>query len=179
MADLTRSLPLRTSLGTCWSLLCTRQPATLVQLLSRVSLFVTLRTVARQAPLSVGFPRQEYWSGLPFPTPGYLPDPGVEPTFPASPTVGSSPPSHRECPGHHYSSLIKREQDRAIGFLRSSFGSSALISPSQCGRGWPSKHQEVRILGGQLEGWQPQLSVIFWFGARGPRLGVWVTGLWR
>ena len=32
-----------------------------------------------QAPLSVGFPRQEYWSGLPFPSPGDLPDPGIEP----------------------------------------------------------------------------------------------------
>ena len=34
---------------------------------------------ARQAPLSMGFPRQEYWSGLPFPSPGHLPDPGIEP----------------------------------------------------------------------------------------------------
>ena len=41
--------------------------------------FVTPRTVARQAPLSVGFSRQEYWSGLPFPSPGDLPDPGIEP----------------------------------------------------------------------------------------------------
>ena len=37
------------------------------------------QTVARQAPLSMGFPRQEYWSGLPFPSPGDLSDPGVEP----------------------------------------------------------------------------------------------------
>ena len=36
-------------------------------------------TVARQAPLSMGFSRQEYWGGLPFPTPGDLPDPGIEP----------------------------------------------------------------------------------------------------
>ena len=36
-------------------------------------------TVARQAPLSMGFSRQEYWSGLPFPSPGALPDPGIEP----------------------------------------------------------------------------------------------------
>ena len=41
-------------------------------------------TVAHQAPLSMGFPRQEYWSGLPFPSPGDLPDPGIKPTFPAS-----------------------------------------------------------------------------------------------
>ena len=40
-------------------------------------------TVARQAPKSMGFPRQEYWSELPFPSPGDLPDPGMEPTSPA------------------------------------------------------------------------------------------------
>ena len=40
-------------------------------------------TVARQAPLSMGFPRQEFWSGLPFPSPGELPDPGIEPESPA------------------------------------------------------------------------------------------------
>ena len=40
-------------------------------------------TVARQAPLSMGFSRQEYWSGLPFPSPGDLPEPGIEPTTPA------------------------------------------------------------------------------------------------
>ena len=37
-------------------------------------------TVACQAPLSMGFPRQEYWSGLPFPSPGDLPNPGIKPT---------------------------------------------------------------------------------------------------
>ena len=47
------------------------------QTLSRVRLFVTLWTVARQAPLSMGFSRQEYCSGLPFPPPGYLPDLGI------------------------------------------------------------------------------------------------------
>ena len=41
------------------------------------------RTIAHQAPLSMGFPRQEYWRGLPFPSPGDLPDPGIEPVFPA------------------------------------------------------------------------------------------------
>ena len=39
---------------------------------------VTPRTIARQASLSMGFSRQEYWSGLPFPSPGELPDPGIE-----------------------------------------------------------------------------------------------------
>ena len=48
-------------------------------------LFVTTWTIARQAPLSVGFPRQKYWSGLPFPSPRDLPDPGLKPTSPAPP----------------------------------------------------------------------------------------------
>ena len=39
--------------------------------------------VAYQAPLSIGFPKQEYWSGLPFPSPGVLPDPGIESECPA------------------------------------------------------------------------------------------------
>ena len=51
--------------------------------LSRVRLFATPWTVARQAPLSMGFSRQEYWSGLRFPSPGDLPDPGIEPKSPA------------------------------------------------------------------------------------------------
>ena len=45
---------------------------------------VTLWTVAHQAPLSMGFPRQEHWSRLPFPSPGDLPNPGIKPTSPAS-----------------------------------------------------------------------------------------------
>ena len=49
-----------------------------VKSLSRVRLFGTLWTIAYQAPLSMGFPRQEYWSGLPFPSPGDLPNLGVE-----------------------------------------------------------------------------------------------------
>ena len=47
-----------------------------VQSLRRVQLCATPGTVARQAPLSMGFPRKEYWRGLPFPSPGDLPDPG-------------------------------------------------------------------------------------------------------
>ena len=53
-----------------------------VESLSRVRLFVTPWTVAPQAPLSIGFSRQKYWSGLPFPSPGNLPDPGIEPESP-------------------------------------------------------------------------------------------------
>ena len=62
--------------------------------LSLVRLFATPWVVAYQAPMSMGFSRQEYWSGLPFPSPGYLPDPGIEPrsaTLEAD-TLTSEPP---------------------------------------------------------------------------------------
>ena len=51
-------------------------------------------TVACQSSLSMGFSRQEYWSGLPFPLPGDLPDPGIEPMLPTW-QANSSPPSHQ------------------------------------------------------------------------------------
>ena len=54
-----------------------------VKSLSCVLLFATSWTIAYQAPLSMGFSRQEYWSGLPFPSPGDLPNPGIEPGSPA------------------------------------------------------------------------------------------------
>ena len=64
---------------------------------SLVRLFATLWTVARQAPLSLGFSRQEYWSGLPCPPPGVLPNSGTEPASPATPGLqaDSLPLSHR------------------------------------------------------------------------------------
>ena len=58
---------------------CSSMRAAWLSRLSRVRLFATLWTVAGQAPLSTGFTRQEYWSGLPYPPPGDLPDPGIEP----------------------------------------------------------------------------------------------------
>ena len=59
----------------------------LVCTLNHIQLFVTLWTVAHQAPLSMEFPRQEYWSGLPSPSPGDLPDPGIEPASLESPAL--------------------------------------------------------------------------------------------
>ena len=59
----------------------------LVELLSHVQFFVILWTVVCQAPLSMGFSRQEYWSGLQFPSPGDLPDPGIEPMSLVSPAL--------------------------------------------------------------------------------------------
>ena len=51
-------------------------------MLSHLRLFASLWTVARQAPLSMEFSRQEYWSGLPFPSPSDLPNPGIKPWSP-------------------------------------------------------------------------------------------------
>ena len=68
-----------------------------VKSLSCVRLFATPWTVAYQAPLSMGYSRQEYWNGLPFPSPGDLPNPGIEPASPAL-QVNSLPLSHLGSP---------------------------------------------------------------------------------
>ena len=79
-----------------------------VKSLNRVRLFATLWTVAHQAPLSMGFSRQEYWSGLPFPSPGDLPDPGIEPRFPALQADPlPSEPSKDGCYNEIYMVIIK------------------------------------------------------------------------
>ena len=58
-----------------------------VSVLSLVQLFATPKTVAHQAPLFMGFSRQEYWNGVPFPLPGDLPNPGIKPRSPVSPAL--------------------------------------------------------------------------------------------
>ena len=65
-----------------------------VKLLSHVQLFATPWTVTYETSPSMGFSRQEYWSGLPFPSPGDLPDPGIKPGSPAleAGTLTSEPP---------------------------------------------------------------------------------------
>ena len=67
-----------------------------VKSLSRVLLFATLWSIAHTAPLSMGFSRQEYWSGLPFHSPGDLPNPGIEPGSPAlqAGALTSEPPGN-------------------------------------------------------------------------------------
>ena len=85
----TIALTVRAFVGKVMSLLFSMLP----RLLNCVQLFATPRTVACQAPLSMEFSRQEYWSGLPFPSPGDLPDPGIKPKCPTL-LVYSSPLSH-------------------------------------------------------------------------------------
>ena len=70
---------------------------------------------AHQAPLSLGFPRQEYWGGVPFPSPGDLPNPGIEagfPTFQADTLTSEPPGKHSDRPGFylyfHYSTTLHK-----------------------------------------------------------------------
>ena len=64
--------------GNIYTTICKRDQFRSVQSLSHVQTLVTPWTVAHQAPLFMEFSRQEYWGGLPYPTPGDLPDPGIE-----------------------------------------------------------------------------------------------------
>ena len=68
---------------------CVSMHVCVLSCFSCVGLFATLWAAARQAPLSMGFSRQEYWCGLPFPSPGYLPNPGVEPVSLTSPALST------------------------------------------------------------------------------------------
>ena len=78
---------------------CTNDSVAAVYLLTCARLFATPRTVAHQALLSMGFSKKEYWSVLPFPFPGDLPDPGIEPGSPSPALqVNSLPLSHQASP---------------------------------------------------------------------------------
>ena len=93
-----------------------------VKSLSHVRLFATLWTVAHHAPLSMGFSRQEYWSGLLFPSPGDLPDPGIEPGSPAlqADALTSEPPGkHKDLTKKkktlkqiYFNTFIKKEKKK-------------------------------------------------------------------
>ena len=84
--------------------------------LSRVRLFATPWTIAYQAPPSMGFSRQDYWSGFPFPSPGDLPDPGLEPRSPAlqGDALTSEPPGKPLMSG---SSLAFRDSGNDIAYI--------------------------------------------------------------
>ena len=81
-----------------------------VKSLSRVRLFATPWTVAYQVSPSMGFSRQECWSGLPFPSPGDLPDPGIKPRSPAlqADALLSEPPGKPSSLGYKLSQIILR-----------------------------------------------------------------------
>ena len=101
-----------------------------VLVLSRVWLFATSYTVACQAPLFMGFSRQDYWSELPFPSPGHLLNPGIEP---ASPTLA----------GGFFSTELPEKPRRDVLSKTSratSWGHSMVNMPA-----WPSKHWPPRL----------------------------------
>ena len=89
-----------------------------VKSLSHVRLFATPWTVPYQAPLSMGLSRQEYWSGLPFPSPGDLPDPGIEPGSPAlqADALTSEPPGRPDFHEMYFNKLLNVEITSSIGY---------------------------------------------------------------
>ena len=95
---------------------------------SHVRLFVILWTEARQAALSVGFLRQEYWRGLPLLPPGDLPDPGTEPESPAL-QADSLPLSHKGSPYTYY--ILLHKESLCI-LLNSVFSLLGQAIPSNC-----------------------------------------------
>ena len=114
-----------------------------VKSLSRVQLFVTPWTVAHQAPLSMGFSRQEYWSGLQFPSPGDLPNPGIEPGSPVLQT-DSLPP---EPPGKPQ----RKSEVRAKyhGSTKDRTNPSGWVTlerlPRKCAWNWQKSHRKKNL----------------------------------
>ena len=104
-----------------WPIIQLIMPVCVCPSLSRVCLFVTPRTVAHQAPLSMDFSRQEYWSGLPFPSPGDLPNSGTEPGSAAlqADSLPSEPPRQPQQWNLHKKPLDDRVQ-RASGLVNTS-----------------------------------------------------------
>ena len=78
---------------------------TLLGCFSHAQLFATAWTIAHQAPPSMGFYRHEYWSGLPCPPPGDLPDPGIKPASPVSPALAGGFFT-TELPGKHFCYIL-------------------------------------------------------------------------
>ena len=98
--DLRPTVPRNWILPKIWMSLDLCSSSCVLNRFSHVRLFVTPWTVAHQAPLSMGFSRQEYWSGLPLPSPGDLPDSGIELVSPVVPAVQADylPLNHQGSP---------------------------------------------------------------------------------
>ena len=128
----------------------TRFPACMLSCFSHVWLFATPWTVARQAPLFMGFSRQEYWSGLPCPSPGDLPDPGIKSICHVSCIGRQAPPNHMPSRKHTHQKKKKRswrERRQEVVLLRKAVESQGpSVAPS-------STPQRVR---GEALGWQWQ-----------------------
>ena len=108
--------------------LITRNSLLLLLSLYHVRLFVTPWTVASQAPLSMGFPRQKYWSGLPFPSPGDLPNPGIKPVSTALAGRFFTTELPRK-PGNSIIKLLKLEKAKKQVLLWASRQSRFVLTP--------------------------------------------------
>ena len=91
----------------------------------------TPETAAHEAPPSLGFSRQEHWSGLPFPSPGDLPDLGIKPRSPAfqADALTSEPPGKPLSSIKMYRGKKKKKLFRGIGFYKDNF---IMIFPTDC-----------------------------------------------
>ena len=153
--------------------------------LSHVQLFVTLWTVACQAPLPVGFSKQKYWSGLPFPPPGDLPYPGTKPTSPTSPVLTgmffTTVPPRENSPGSRCWDGVSLQRNSSLGNATRMSTSERKAKEAGLGRGWIlnscwkfDRCQHYKLLwgqGGPLE-WQ---ALIFLYS---PVIGCWPPGTW-
>ena len=113
-------------------------------MLSHVRLFATSWTIACQAPLFMGFPRQEHWNGLPFPSPGGLPRPGIEPKIPALqadslPLAPPGKPQIKQCFAH------KKSLKQATASVTREHGRNAFFRSM-----WPVKVQSTSDAVGAL-----------------------------
>ena len=121
-------------------------------LLRHVQLFVTLWAVVHQTPLSTGFSRQEYWSGLPVPSPRDLPNPGTEPVSPVSPCIGRCILYH----GATWEAFLSNQQ-YTFPLLNSMWAKRHFVSLSPCKMIWGSIARVTR------EGWEaPHSSTLAW-----------------
>ena len=141
-----------------------------VKLLSHVWLFATPWTIAYQVPPSMGFSRQEYWGGLPFPSPGDLPNPGIEPGSPPlkADTLPSEPPGKS-------STLSYLQNSRSVVFTVACRIFSCSLSTTSCGMWGLVPHPGVEpgpsALGlGSLSHWTTReviictvLKLMFWW----------------
>ena len=107
-------------------------------------------TVAHQAPLSMGFPRQEYWSGLPFPSPGDLPHPGTEPESPALQVVSLPPESLGKPHMHIFRSIL------IYSFPGGSVGKESAFNPRDSGSvpGWGRPPEKQMATHSSILAWE-------------------------
>ena len=127
------------------------QPKYVPSCSSRIGLFATPWTVAHQTLLSLRFSRQEHWSGLPCPPPGYLPDSGIKPMSPSAPALqaDSLPLSHQGSPtiqvqGRRKTGALRKEGACMLeGYME---GSVAEMSQEEGARSWMALQEKIWIL---------------------------------